>query len=128
MARKHQGMGESGKRPRKGGDEETGMRPPKGEGAGMRSHQGREGKPYQEGKRYQMDCRESGQGCSLTIAGSMEEVIMAGEMHARKSHGMRGSEEEVRRQLRGFVKEEERPVVGAGAGQRNEQREDMPPA
>lgn len=71
------------------------------------------------GKRYVMDCREQGQGCSLTISGSMEEVLSTCEMHARKAHGMRGTEEELRNQLRESVKEE---------GSRTEKRAEMPPA
>jgi predicted small metal-binding protein len=110
MARKHQGKSGSG-----GG--ESGRQ------------QGRQG---DSGKRYTMDCRESGQGCTLTMSGSMEEVMMTAEMHARKTHGLRGTEEEMRRQLRDYIKEEgvsERPKAGvAGGGQRNEERQDMPPA
>lgn len=98
MARKHFGGGGSGQRPER--------------------EQRQAGEP---GKRYSMDCREADPdgNCTLVMSGSMEEVISTGEMHARKAHGMRGSEEEIRRQLRENVKEE---------GSRTEQRADMPPA
>src|SRR4051812_16267269 len=103
MGRKHQGGGESGQRPQ--------------------SEQG----AVESGKRYTMDCREAGQDCSLSMSGSMEEVMSTGEMHARKAHGMRGTEDEVRRQLKENIKEEggqeERPKTGAaGASRRTEQR------
>jgi predicted small metal-binding protein len=110
MARKHQGKSGSGR----------------GESGRQQGQQG------DSGKRYTMDCRESGQGCTLMMSGSMEEVMMTAEMHARKAHGLRGTEEEMRRQLRDSIKEEgvsERPKAGvAGGGQRNEERQDMPPA
>lgn len=111
MARKHQGKGESGTRTERGRQQ---------------------GQPGDSGKRYAMDCRESGQDCTLMMSGSMEEVMMTAEMHARKAHGMRGTEDDVKRQLRDFIKEEgapERPKAGvAGAEPRNEERQDMPPA
>lgn len=98
MARKHFGSGGSGDKPER------------------RSRAS--GDP---GKRYSFDCREGDpqSGCSLVMSGSMEEVLTTAEMHARKSHGMRGSEEEVRRQLKENVKE---------LGSRTEQRADLPPA
>lgn len=98
MARKHFGGGSSGEKPER--------------------EQRAAGEP---GKRYTMDCREADPGadCSLVMSGSMEEVIQTAEMHARKAHGMRGSEDDVRRQLRQNIKE---------LGSRTEQRADMPPA
>jgi predicted small metal-binding protein len=109
MGRKHQGGGDSGQRSQEK------------QGAG-------------DGKRYTMDCREAGQDCSLSMSGSMEEVMSTGEMHARKAHGLRGTEDEVRRQLRENIKEEggraqeERPKAGAAGAGRTEQRPNMPPA
>lgn len=109
MARKHQGKGESG----------------------MSAHGRQQGQQGDSGKRYTMDCRQSGQGCTLSMSGSMEEVMVTGEMHARKAHGMRGTEEDVKRQLREFIKEDavsERPRAGVAGSQRTEERVDMPPA
>lgn len=44
-------------------------------------------------KRVKMDCREAGQGCSLTIAGTEEEVRKAGRRHAVEDHGYKDDEE-----------------------------------
>lgn len=57
-------------------------------------------------KRVVMDCRQNPRGrCTLTIAGSEEEVLDVGEYHMTMKHGFK-KEPELRKQLRGFLKEE----------------------
>ncbi|MGC0415612.1 putative small metal-binding protein [Embleya sp. AB8] len=54
------------------------------------------------------DCREypSESGCTLTIAGSEEEVLVAAAQHAQAVHGHTDSPE-LREELRKLLKDEE---------------------
>lgn len=56
--------------------------------------------------RVTMDCREKPEmGCSLTIAGTEDEVLELGEYHATTKHGFK-REPGLREQLRSFLKRE----------------------
>ena len=57
-------------------------------------------------KRYSLDCREAGEGCSLRLSGTYDEVLDAGTLHGIKSHAMKGDESKVREDLKGYIKED----------------------
>jgi hypothetical protein len=59
-----------------------------------------------ENKRVVLDCRQHPKSsCSVTIAGTENEVIELGEYHATTKHGMQKNAD-LRNQLRSFLKEE----------------------
>jgi hypothetical protein len=59
-----------------------------------------------EFKRVVLDCRQNPRaGCTLTIAGTEEEVLDVGEYHVIKSHGFQKSPG-LREQLKQFLKQE----------------------
>jgi hypothetical protein len=45
--------------------------------------------------RYKVDCRKfpSDQGCTITISGSIDEVVELGWLHAKTHHAHKGEEE-----------------------------------
>jgi hypothetical protein len=58
-------------------------------------------------ERYKVDCRKfpSDQGCTVTISGSIDEVVELGWLHAKTHHAHKDDEETgikewIRRQLR----------------------------
>lgn len=57
-------------------------------------------------KRYSLDCRQAGEGCSLKLSGTYDEVLDAGTLHGIKSHGMKGDESKVREDIKGYIKED----------------------
>lgn len=57
-------------------------------------------------RRFVIDCREAGKGCSLTIGGNYDEVLETGVLHAKSKHGMAGDDATVRQALKSFIKEE----------------------
>ncbi len=59
-----------------------------------------------KGKRFGLDCREAGEGCSLKLSGTYDEVLEAGTQHGIRTHGMKGGEEKVREDIKGYIKEE----------------------
>jgi hypothetical protein len=57
-------------------------------------------------KRVVLDCRQHPKSaCSVTIAGTEDEVLALGEYHAATKHGMQKNGD-LRNQLRSFLKEE----------------------
>lgn len=55
-------------------------------------------------RRSVIDCRDAPEsGCSLSIAGTEEEVLETARMHVEKRHGLKDSPE-MRAQLRGMIK------------------------
>ena len=71
----------------------------------------------QNDKRYTMDCREAGEGCSLTLSGTYDEVLQAGVAHAQSAHGMKGDDAKIREDVKGFIKEQPRTGESSfGAG------------
>lgn len=77
-------------------------------------------------KRYSMDCRESGEGCSLKISGSYDEVLDAGTGHAIKAHGMKGDESKVREDIKGYIKEDADVGAPSFGGDTRESRRQQP--
>lgn len=64
------------------------------------------GEESREGKRYFIDCSEAGQGCSMKVSGSYDEVLAAGMEHSRTAHGMSGDDKKLRQDLEGMIKED----------------------
>lgn len=62
--------------------------------------------------RYFVDCAEAGQGCSLKLSGTYDEVMTAAVDHGRKAHGMTGDDSKLREEIKGYVKAE---AIAAGA-------------
>jgi hypothetical protein len=57
-------------------------------------------------RRVVLDCRgkPEAKGCTLTMAGTEQEVLDIAEIHAASKHGMK--KEGLRETLKGFLKEE----------------------
>ena len=77
-------------------------------------------------KRYSLDCRESGEGCSLKISGTYDEVLDAGTQHGIKSHGMKGEESKVREDIKGYMKEESDVGAPSFGGERRSGQQPRP--
>jgi predicted small metal-binding protein len=59
-----------------------------------------------ESKRVVLDCRKApGSNCSLTIAGTEEEVIETAAFHVKSKHGYKDTPE-LRKQIRSWWQEE----------------------
>ena len=58
-------------------------------------------------RRVVLDCRgkPEAKGCTLTIAGTEQEVLDIAEIHAASKHGMK-KDPALRETLKGFLKEE----------------------
>jgi predicted small metal-binding protein len=68
-------------------------------------------------KRFTLDCREAGQGCSLTMSGTFEEVLEEGVEHGKRKHGMSG--DTLRDEVKSYIKED---IPEAGGGFKGESR------
>jgi predicted small metal-binding protein len=66
--------------------------------------------------RYSIDCAEAGEGCSLRISGTYDEVLSAGVEHGRSAHGMSGDDRKLRDELKGYIKEESGVPAGGMPG------------
>jgi len=84
-----------------------------------------------QNKRYSMDCREAGEGCSLKISGSYDEVLDAGTSHAIKAHDMKGEESKVREDIKSYIKEDSEtgtPSFGDQSGEPRRQGQQPRPS
>lgn len=59
------------------------------------------------GRRYRLQCEDSGERCSLVFSGEYEETLAEVAAHWRRAHGAHGDEADVREAAAALMREEE---------------------
>jgi predicted small metal-binding protein len=75
-------------------------------------------------KRYKLDCRDAGQGCSLSMTGTYEEVFDEAVEHGKRKHGMSG--DKVGDEVKSFIKEDVPEGGGRFTGESKGRYPDLP--